>query len=151
MKNAEVLSKLLSLGAQIDPDAGFSFENFGKGVSGRLGGIQFYYFEEADGVSKSAVMRFFRMYAEGCLMIAQPGGGLIDVYAQSFLDREPVVVQGLAYQKTRGNDYYAMNDNNRTKMCKELTKKFGWDVDQNSLQQHERRQLEKRKMKKNNN
>lgn len=100
MKNAEVLSKLLSLGAQIDPDAGFSFENFGKGVSGRLGGIQFYYFEEADGVSKSAVMRFFRMYAEGCLMIAQPGGGLIDVYAQSFLDREPVVVQGLAYQKT---------------------------------------------------
>lgn len=61
------------------------------------------------------------------------------------------VIKWLAYQKTRGNDYYAMNDNNRTKMCKELTKKFGWDVDQNSLQQHERRQLEKRKMKKNNN
>lgn len=61
------------------------------------------------------------------------------------------VIKWLAYQKTRGNDYYAMNENNRTKMCKELTKKFGWDVDQNSLQQHERRQLEKRKKQKNNN
>ena len=59
------------------------------------------------------------------------------------------VIKWLAYQKTRGNDYYAMNGNNRTQMCKELTKLFGWDVDQNSLQQHERRQLQKRRNKKN--
>lgn len=61
------------------------------------------------------------------------------------------VIKWLAYQKTRGNDYYALNGNNRTKMCKELTKLFGWDVDQNSLQQHERRQLKKQKNKKNKN
>ena len=99
MKNANVLSKLLSLGAQIDSDGSFSLENLGNGVSGKIGCIHFYYFEGVGCVSKGAVARFFRMHAEGCLITAQPGGDLIDVYAQSFLDREPVVVQGLGYQK----------------------------------------------------
>jgi hypothetical protein len=36
-----------------------------------------------------------------------------------------------------------------TKMCKDLTDLFGWDVDQNSLQQHERRKLLKERKQKN--
>ena len=59
------------------------------------------------------------------------------------------VIQWLAYQKTRGNDYYKEAKNNRTKMCKDLTDLFGWDVDQNSLQQHERRKLLKERKQKN--
>ena len=43
------------------------------------------------------------------------------------------LVQWLAAEKTRGNDYYAEAGYNRSRMCRELRKRLGWTPDQNSL------------------
>lgn len=36
-------------------------------------------------------------------------------------------------EKEAGRDWYKMSDNNRSRMCRELSRYVGWVVDQNSL------------------
>ena len=50
------------------------------------------------------------------------------------------VVQWLEKKKQKGEDMYAGANYNRTKMCANLSKLFGWEVNPNSLLVHEKRQ-----------
>ncbi len=43
------------------------------------------------------------------------------------------VVQWLEKQKAQGIDHYAAASYNRSDMCRQLTKIFGWEVNENSL------------------
>jgi len=43
------------------------------------------------------------------------------------------VVDWLAEEKAAGRDWYKMNDNNRSAMCRQISNIVGWVVDQNSL------------------
>jgi len=52
------------------------------------------------------------------------------------------VVQWLEKKKQKGEDMYAGANYNRTKMCANLSKIFGWEVNPNSLLKHE--QLKKK-------
>ena len=52
------------------------------------------------------------------------------------------VVQWLEKKKQKGEDIYAGANYNRTKMCANLSKIFGWEVNPNSLLKHE--QLKKK-------
>lgn len=52
------------------------------------------------------------------------------------------VVQWLEKKKQKGEDMYAGANYNRTKMCANLSKLFGWEVNPNSLLKHE--QLKKK-------
>lgn len=49
------------------------------------------------------------------------------------------LVTWLEAQKTKGIDYYAAADMNRSKMCRELSDILGWTVDQNSLRKAQQR------------
>lgn len=99
MEYSNMLSHLVSLGAELEhEDAGIAFDGFKQFASGRLRGIRFYYFEGAGGLSKRDVAGFFRTHTEGCLITALDHSGMADVYAQTFLDREPVVVQALDWK-----------------------------------------------------
>lgn len=43
------------------------------------------------------------------------------------------VVQWLEKQQSQGIDHYAAAGYNRSNMCRQLTKIFGWEVNENSL------------------
>jgi len=43
------------------------------------------------------------------------------------------VVDWLDEEKAAGRDWYKMNDNNRSAMCRQISNILGWVVDQNSL------------------
>ena len=43
------------------------------------------------------------------------------------------MVEWLKVEKEQGRDWYAMNNHNRSAMCRELSQIVGWVVDQNSL------------------
>ena len=49
------------------------------------------------------------------------------------------LVQWLAAEKALGNDYYTEANYNRSKMCRNLSDKLGWVVDQNSLRKAQNR------------
>ena len=49
------------------------------------------------------------------------------------------VVEWLEEEKRRGTDWYKLNNNNRTAMCRQLSQQFGWTVDQNSLGKAQKR------------
>lgn len=49
------------------------------------------------------------------------------------------VVKWLEEEKRRGTDWYKLNNNNRTAMCRQLSQQFGWTVDQNSLGKAQKR------------
>lgn len=49
------------------------------------------------------------------------------------------VAQWLEVQKRDGIDWYKLNNNNRTAMCRQLSNIFGWTVDQNSLRKAQKR------------
>ncbi len=51
------------------------------------------------------------------------------------------LVEWLAKKKDEGRDYYAEAGNNRSKMCRMLTKELGWVVDENSLRKAQERLL----------
>lgn len=48
-------------------------------------------------------------------------------------------VEWLKKKKKEGTDFYAGSNHNRTKMCEKLTSLFGWEVNENSLGNAERR------------
>lgn len=50
------------------------------------------------------------------------------------------VAQWLEKKKQKGEDMYAGANYNRTKMCANLSKIFGWEVNPNSLLKHIERQ-----------
>jgi len=49
------------------------------------------------------------------------------------------VVEWLEKKKQRGEDYLAGSNYNRSEMCRKLSKIFGWEVDENSLQKAQNR------------
>ena len=49
------------------------------------------------------------------------------------------LVAWLEEQKTKGIDYYAAANMNRSKMCRQLSDILGWTVDQNSLRKAQQR------------
>lgn len=130
MENANVLSHLVSLGAELET-ASAVLEGFHIIGAGKVGSIRFYFFEGTGCVSKAMVVDFFRAHGEGCLIIAQSGGRLIDVYAQTFLDREPVCVEALEWKKN--DEFWALFEQpGYLEFVFELDRRFG------------RRRLEKR-------
>lgn len=48
-------------------------------------------------------------------------------------------VEWVRAQRAAGNDYYAENHNNRTRMCRQLSDIFGWEVNQDSYRKAEQR------------
>jgi hypothetical protein len=48
-------------------------------------------------------------------------------------------VDWLEYEKKEGRDYYAYANNNRSLMCRNLSKIVGWIVNENSLQKAQNR------------
>ena len=62
--------------------------------------------------------------------------------AQSLYPRSrdyKAVVEWLEKKKQRGEDFYAGSNYNRSEMCRKLSKIFGWEVDENSLQKAQNR------------
>lgn len=47
------------------------------------------------------------------------------------------VVEWLQAEKEAGRDWYKINNNNRSAMCREISNVLGWVVDQNSLRKAE--------------
>lgn len=43
------------------------------------------------------------------------------------------VVRWLEYEKANGRDWYKLNNNNRSQMCREISGILGWEVSENSL------------------
>jgi len=62
-----------------------------------------------------------------------------DVLAYPCENDYSALVAWLEAQKSKGIDYYAAANMNRSKMCRQLSDILGWTVDQNSLRKAQQR------------